>query len=51
MQAFMAFQPDVQPIANLNPTDDMPQALPVEVNTDFNGPMLGWSGAVLNVYA
>ena len=51
VQAFMAFQPDVQPVASLNPGEDMPQALPVEVSTDFTGSTQEWSGAVLNVYA
>ena len=51
MQAFMAFQPDVQPVASLDPPVDTPQALPVEMSADFDGSTPAWSGGVLNVYA
>ncbi len=51
LQAFMAFQPDVQPVASLNPGEDTPQALPIEVSADFTGSTQEWSGAVVNVYA
>jgi hypothetical protein len=47
----MAFQPDVQPVVSLDPGEDTPQALPVEVSTDFSGSIQEWSGAVVNVYA
>jgi len=51
VQAFMAFQPDVQPIASLNPPDDPQPALPVEASTDVSGSTPQWSGAVVDVYA
>jgi hypothetical protein len=51
VQAFMAFQPDVQPIASLNPANETQQALPVEANDDFNGSTPEWTGAVVDVYA
>ena len=51
VQAFMAFQPDVQPIASLNPANETEQALPVEANDDFNGSTPEWTGAVVDVYA
>ncbi len=51
VQAFMAFQPDVQPIASLNPPDDTQPALPVEASTDLNGSTPQWSGAIVDIYA
>ncbi len=51
VQAFMAFQPGVQPIASLNPVDDMPQALPVKASDDFSVSTPEWSGAIVDVYA
>jgi len=51
VQAFMAFQPAVQPIASLSPAQDMPQAAPVELGADFTISPPQWSGAVVDVYA
>ena len=51
LQAFMAFQPDVQPVASLKPGEDTTQALPIEVSADFSGSTQEWSGGVVNVYA
>jgi|ERR1700733_8470203 len=51
VQAFTAFQPDVQPIASLNPGNETQQALPVEAADDFTGSISEWSGAIVDVYA
>lgn|ERR1700724_3508036 len=51
VQAFMAFQPDVQPIASLNPANDTQPALPVEASTDVSNSTPAWSGAGIDVYA
>jgi len=50
-QAFTAFSPNVQPIASLSPSNEMPQALPVDVGPDSNGSLPKWSGAMVDVYA
>lgn len=48
VQAFAAFQPDVQPIASLTPSADIPaQAVPA----DLSGSPTQWSGAIVDVYA
>jgi hypothetical protein len=51
VQAFMAFQPDVQPIASLNPPEDTQPALPTESSTDLSGATPQWSGTMVDVYA
>jgi hypothetical protein len=51
VQAFMAFQPDVQPIASLNPPNDTQPPVPVEASTDLSGSTPQWSGAIVDVYA
>jgi hypothetical protein len=51
VQAFTAFQPDVQPIASLSPTSDGSQALPVSPGADLSGSTAQWSGGVVDVYA
>ncbi len=53
VQAFRAFQPDVQPIANLNPTTDIQSPLPAAGRTDLSGSTPAWSGdlAAIDVYA
>jgi hypothetical protein len=50
VQAFMAFPPDVQPIASLIPTNDMPQALPVGSGPSSGDSLPQWSGAIVDVY-
>ena len=51
VQAFTAFPPDVQPIASLSPTSDLPQAVPVDLGSSFSGSVPQWSGAMVDVYA
>jgi len=51
VQAFTAFQPDVQPIASLSPTNDIPQAVPVDLGPNSSGSPAQWSGALVDVYA
>jgi hypothetical protein len=50
-QGFLAFPPDVQPIASLSPTHDMPPALPGDLGPDFSGSVAQWSGAIVDLYA
>jgi hypothetical protein len=49
VQAFTAFQPDVQPIAILSPTSDVSQEL--RVGADLSGSTAQWSGGMVDVYA
>lgn len=51
VQAFTAFPPAVQPIASLSPTNDVPQALPVDPAADLTGFIPQWSGLTVDVYA
>jgi hypothetical protein len=51
VQAFMAFQPAIQPIASLSPTNDMQQAVPVEMGPGSTDSLPQWSGAIVDVYA
>ena len=52
MQAFTAFQPDVQPIASLSPSADISAlAVPPDVGPNSNGSQTQWSGAIVDVYA
>ena|ERR1700685_844544 len=51
VQAFMAFQPDVQPIACLNPPEDTQPPLPVEASADLSDSAPQWCGALVDVYA
>jgi hypothetical protein len=47
-QAFTAFQPDVQPIATLSPSTEIPTQA---VTPDLTGSPTQWSGAIVDVYA
>jgi len=51
VQAFTAFQPDVQPIASLSPSNDAPPALPVDLGANSGDSPTQWSGAIVDVYA
>jgi len=51
VQAFTAFQPDVQPIASLSPSNDVPPALPVDLAPNSSDSPTQWSGAIVDVYA
>src|ERR1700721_814557 len=44
VQAFMAFQPDVQPIASLNPPNNTQPPLPVEESTGVRNSQPQWRG-------
>ena len=51
VQAFTAFQPDVQPIASLSPATDIPPTLPVDLGANSSDSPTQWSGAIVDVYA
>jgi len=52
VQAFKAFQPDVQPIASLTPTTDIPtQTVPPDLSASVVSSPTQWSGAIVDVYA
>jgi len=51
VQAFTAFQPDVQPIAILSPANEVAPALQIDLGTDSNGSTPQWSAVTLDVYA
>ena len=51
VQAFTAFQPDVQPIASLSPSNDVPPALPMDLAPKSSDSPTQWAGAVVDVYA
>ena len=51
VQAFTAFQPDVQPIASLSPSNEILPALPVDLGANSVDSPTQWSGAIVDVYA
>jgi hypothetical protein len=51
VQAFTAFQPNVQPIASLSPTIDLPPALPADTGANSSDSATQWSAAIVDVYA
>jgi len=51
VQAFRAFQPDVQPIASLSPSNEVPPTLPVDLAPNSSDSPTQWSGAIVDVYA
>lgn len=50
-QAFTGFPPDIQPIASLSPSSDIPQPLPAQPASDSSASPEQWSANLVDVYA